>query len=182
MEAVSIFVETHNRVGAAAARHPFGAGAGDARTAMARKPSKTLTERELEIMQVLWSLGQARLGEVQEALNQKSDEPVAPSTVATQLNLLIHKGYIRQVGRPGRSLYVPICGREETTRDLVGDFLSRVGLGRAPAFLIQLLKEERLTAEDRAALQQILRESESPSSRRSRSRPSTPPSAEETPS
>jgi BlaI family transcriptional regulator, penicillinase repressor len=149
---------------------------------MARKPSKTLTERELEIMQVLWSLGQARLGEVQEALNQQSDEPVAPSTVATQLNLLIHKGYVMQTGRPGRSVYVPACGREETTRDLVGDFLSRVGLGRVPAFLIQLLKDERLTAEDRAALQEILRESESPTPRRSRPRTSPPPSSEETPS
>ena len=132
-------------------------------------------------MQVLWSLGQARLGEVQDALNHKSGEAVAPSTVATQLNLLIHKGYVRQTGRPGRSLYVPTCGREETTRDLLGDFLSRVGLGRAPAFLIQLLRDERLTAEDRAALQEILRESEPPTSRRARSRSAPPPPAEDTP-
>lgn len=131
-------------------------------------------------MQVLWSLGQARLGEVQDALNRQSGEPVAPSTVATQLNLLIHKGYVRQTGRPGRSRYVPLCGREETTRDLLGDFLSRVGLGRAPAFLIQLLKDEKLTAEDRAALQEILRESEAKASRRPRTRPASPPPAEGT--
>src|SRR5262249_24881939 len=108
---------------------------------MARKPSKTLTEGELEIMQVLWSLGQARLGEVQEALNSKG-EPVAPSTVSTQLNLLIQKGYVNQTGRPGRSLYVPTCTREEATRGLLEDFLARVGLGGTPAFLIQLLKNE----------------------------------------
>ena len=147
---------------------------------MARKPSKHLTERELEIMQVLWSLGQARLGEVQDALNQQSGEAVAPSTVATQLNLLMHKGYVMQTGRPGRSLYVPTRSREEATRDLLGAFLSRVGLGRAPAFLIQMLKDERLTDQDRAALQEILRESEPPSSRRSRPRSAPPPSSEET--
>jgi BlaI family penicillinase repressor len=135
---------------------------------MARKPSKNLTERELEIMQVLWSLGQARLGEIQEALNQQTSEPVAPSTVATQLNLLMHKGYVAQSGRPGRSLYVPTCSREDATRSLLDDFLTRVGLGRAPAFLIQLLKDEKLTAEDRAALQEILRESETGPSRRTR--------------
>src|SRR5262245_65587183 len=111
-------------------------------------------------MQVHWSLGQARLGEVQEALNQQTAEPVAPSTVATQLNLLIQKGYVTQSGRPGRSLYVPTCGREETTRGLLGDFLARVGLGRTPAFLIQLLKDEKLTPADREALEEILRESE----------------------
>jgi len=145
---------------------------------MARRPSKNLTERELEIMQVLWSLGQARLGEIQDALNQQGSEPVAPSTVSTQLSLLIHKGYITQTGRHGRSVYVPTCTREEATRTLLDDFLARVGLGRAPAFLIQLLKEEPLTAADRAALQEILRESESGGSRRSRHR-STPPSSEE---
>jgi BlaI family penicillinase repressor len=127
---------------------------------MARKPAKTLTERQLEIMHVLWSLGQARLGEIQEALNQKGPEPVAPSTVATQLNLLVQKGFVGQNGRPGRSVYVPACSRQDATRSLVDDFLSRVGLGRAPAFLIQLLKDEPLTAEDRNALKEILRDSE----------------------
>jgi predicted transcriptional regulator len=147
---------------------------------MARRPSKHLTERELEIMQVLWSLGQARLGEVQEALNRQGGEPVAPSTVATQLNLLIQKGYVTQAGRPWRSLYVPTCSREEATRNLVTDFLARVGLGRAPAFLIELLKQERLSDEDRAALQDMLRESETKSPRRTRGRPAPRPPSEDT--
>jgi predicted transcriptional regulator len=132
---------------------------------MARKPSKNLTDRELEIMQVLWSLQEARLGEIQDALN-RSGAPVAPSTVATQINLLIHKGYVTQTGRPGRSLYAPTCSREETTRTLLHDFLSRVGLSRAPGFLIQMLKNERLTAEDRAALQELLRDTEPETPRR----------------
>jgi predicted transcriptional regulator len=148
---------------------------------MARRPSKNLTERELEIMQVLWSLGQARLGEIQEGLNQQGSDPVAPSTVSTQLSLLIHKGYVTQTGRHGRSVYRPTCTREEATRSLLDEFLARVGLGRAPAFLIQLLKEERLTAEDRAALQEILRESEAGASRRPRQRSTPPPSEEDTP-
>jgi len=148
---------------------------------MARKPSKKLTERELEIMQVLWSLGQARLGEVQEALNQQSGEPVAPSTVATQLNLLIHKGYVTQSGRLGRSVYLPTCTREEATRGLLDDFLARVGLGGAPAFLIQLLRNEKLSAADRAALEEVLRESAPEKPRRPRPRPDTPPSSEKQP-
>jgi BlaI family penicillinase repressor len=138
---------------------------------MARKPTKNLTERELEIMHVLWSLGQARLGEIQEALN-RSGEAVAPSTVSTQLNALIHKGYVTQSGRFGRSLYAPTCSREETTRDLFDDFLSKVGLARTPAFLIQMLKDENLTDEDREALKEILRDSESETLRPPR--PETP--------
>src|SRR5438876_7359516 len=145
---------------------------------MARKSSNNLTERELDIMQVLWALGEARLGEIQDALN-RSGEPVAPSTVATQLNLLVHKGYVTQTGRHGRSLYVPTCSREEATKSLLDDFLARVGLGRAPGFLIQLLKHERLTAADRTALQELLREN-AESSRRSRSRSSRPAAEDKT--
>jgi predicted transcriptional regulator len=144
---------------------------------MARRPAKTLTERELEIMQVIWELGEARLGEVQEALNERG-EPVAASTVATQLNLLVHKGYLTQAGRPGRSVYVPTCTREEATKNLFDDFLTRVGLGQGPAFLIQMLKNERLSDEDRAALEEILRESRPERPRKPRSRPTPRPSEE----
>jgi predicted transcriptional regulator len=146
---------------------------------MARKPTKNLTERELEIMQVLWSQSGARLGEVQDALN-RSGEPVAPSTVATQLNLLMHKGYVTQTGRPGRSRYEPTCTREEATKNLLDDFLSRVGLGRAPAFLIEMLKQERLSAADRAALHELLKDDPTETPRRPRTR-SAPPAQKETP-
>jgi predicted transcriptional regulator len=124
---------------------------------MARKAAKNLTERELEIMHIVWDRGEVRLGDVQDALNERGD-PVAPSTVATQLNILLQKGYLKQTGRHGRYLYVPARSREEATKALLDGFLDRVGLGKSPAFLISLLKREKLSADDRAALEEILRE------------------------
>ena len=104
------------------------------------------TAQRTEDLAILESL-EAELAEIDAALARVADgsygtdeltgEPVAPSTVATQLDLLMHKGYVTQTGRPGRSVYVPTCTREEATKDLLDDFLARVGLGRAPAFLIQ---------------------------------------------
>ena len=135
---------------------------------MARKPSKNLTERELEIMHVLWDLHEAPFGTIQDALNSQG-EPVAPSTVATQLNLLVHKGYVTQTGRPGRYLYVATCSKEEATKSLLDAFLARIGMQGSPSFLIQMLKAEKLSAADRAALQEILREQETQAHSRSRS-------------
>jgi predicted transcriptional regulator len=134
---------------------------------MARKPLKNLTERELEIMHVLWALGEAPLGAVQDALNRRG-EPVAPSTVATQLNLLVHKGFVAQSGRPGRYLYLPACTREEATKNVLDSFLARVGLDRSPSFLIQLLKAEKLSPAERAELEALLSEQESEPPRRPR--------------
>jgi predicted transcriptional regulator len=137
---------------------------------MARKPSKNLTERELEIMQIVWERGEARLGDVQDALNRHG-EPVAPSTVGTQLAILLAKGYLVQTGRHGRYVYQAACTKEEATKSLLDQFLARVGLGRSPSFLIQLLRREKLSADDRAALEEILRPKETASPRRARSRP-----------
>jgi predicted transcriptional regulator len=143
---------------------------------MARKSSKNLTERELEIMQIIWDLREAHLGDVQAALNRSGDS-VAASTVATQLNILVNKGYLEQTGRHGRYLYVPSCSREQATKNLLDDFLDRVGLGRAPSFLIGLLKRERLSPEDRAALQDLL---DGPERKRSpRSRATDTPAGED---
>jgi len=128
-------------------------------------------------MQILWTLGEARLGQVQEALGRDSD-PVAPSTAATLLGILVNKGYLTQQGRLGRYLYVPTHSREEVTRGLLDDFLTRVGLDRSPSFLIQLLKGETLSAEDRAALRAILREA-GPGSQRQRSQPREGDSSQE---
>jgi predicted transcriptional regulator len=147
---------------------------------MARRASKNLTERELEIMQVIWSLGEARLGDVHDALN-RGGEPVALSTVATQLNLLVNKGYLTQNGRHGRYLYAPARTKEEATKNLLDDFLDRVGLGRSPGFLIQLLRAEKLSSDDRAALEAILREGRKEAPRRSRARPNDQAAAEDQP-
>jgi predicted transcriptional regulator len=122
---------------------------------MARKPSKNLTERELEIMLVIWDRTEADLDDVRKALNRHG-EPVAPSTVATQLKLLCHKGFLNQKGRPGHYVYTPTCSRANATKSLLDAFLARIGLARSPSFLIELLKAEKLSAQDRAALQAIL--------------------------
>jgi BlaI family transcriptional regulator, penicillinase repressor len=145
---------------------------------MARKPSRNLTDRELEIMQVFWSLGEARLGDVHDALNGQG-EPVAVSTVATQLASLAAKGYLTQSGRHGRFLYAPACSREQATKNLLDDFLDRVGLSGSPAFLIQLLKAEKLSRADRAELEALL--GETPKSAPRRAQAENPPAPEANP-
>jgi predicted transcriptional regulator len=134
---------------------------------MARRPSKNLTERELEIMQIIWERQEVRLSDVQEALN-RCGPPVAPSTVATQLNILVNKGYLTQSGRHGRYVYAPTYSKEDATKSLLDEFLTRVGLGRTPSFLIGLLKREKLSAADRAALADILQEERPNAARRGR--------------
>jgi len=59
---------------------------------MARKPSKTLTDGELRIMEVLWQKKNASVRDVCDVLNEKDD--VAYNTVQTMMRILEDKGYL----------------------------------------------------------------------------------------
>jgi predicted transcriptional regulator len=59
-----------------------------------RKPSRTLTPQELELMKLVWSRGQATVRDVYEAL--LVDRRIAYTTVMTMMNVLEKKGHLRK--------------------------------------------------------------------------------------
>ena len=67
---------------------------------MARRKSRTLTELELEIMQVVWDEEEVTSEVVASAL-AKTGQPLAPPSVRTMLGILQEKGYVsrRREGR-----------------------------------------------------------------------------------
>ena len=75
---------------------------------MPRPPSDFLTEREAQIMEVLWSQGDATAESVRQAL---PDEP-HDSTVRTLLRILRDKGYVRVTGRQPAK-YQPRVSRKQ---------------------------------------------------------------------
>ena len=78
---------------------------------MARKESKTLTEGELRIMEVVWKLQNASVKDVTDVLQAK--EAVAYNTVQTMLRILETKGYLTHV-KSGRSfIYHPVVERKK---------------------------------------------------------------------
>jgi predicted transcriptional regulator len=75
---------------------------------MTAKPApSSLTKRERQIMDALYRLGRATVGEI---LTEMSAAP-SYSTVRTQLRVLEEKGHIRHEAQGLRYLYVPIVPR-----------------------------------------------------------------------
>src|SRR5438477_12743576 len=91
---------------------------------MARKKSPTLTEAELRIMQALWALKRATVGEVTEAL--KDDARLAYTTVLTMMEILKKKGYVAHE-KAGRAFgYEPVVAREDARRGAVKHDAKRI--------------------------------------------------------
>ena len=71
-----------------------------------RPKSDTLTGQELEIMKVIWPLGQATVREVYDALRAR--RTVAYTTVQTMMNILETKGHLKKEPGEKAQIYAPV--------------------------------------------------------------------------
>lgn len=113
---------------------------------MARKKSRTLTDGEHRIMEVLWEKGSATVAEVAEALQGKDGS--AYTTVLTMLRIMHTKGYItcRKDGRA--HVYTPKVQRETAARKAVRQLLQKFFAGSPGELVLSFLRDEDLRPEE----------------------------------
>jgi predicted transcriptional regulator len=121
-----------------------------------RKPSRTLTPQELEIMKVVWAGGSATVREVYESLRAR--RRIAYTTVMTMMNVLERKGHLRK-RTEGRSFrYQPARPRAQVVKAMVRDFLDRVFGGQAAPLLVHLLEDRQVSDEELRDLARRIKE------------------------
>jgi predicted transcriptional regulator len=124
---------------------------------MGRPKTRELTERELEVMQIFWARGDATAAEARDLL-AASVRVLTYPTVANLVRALEDKGFLRQVNDQRPFVYRPARSYEEVTGRLLGDLIQRVFHGSRAQLLYRLVEHRKLTADERAVLEQILKE------------------------
>jgi len=128
------------------------------------RKTQMVTDRELEIMKVLWARGQASVRDVQEDLNKETG-PVAYSTVQTLLNIMEEKkGLVRHVVEGRTFIYHPKKSSERTIRELTRKFVDRVFDGALDRVMVALLDSKPPTAEDLERMRAMIDEAQKQSS------------------
>jgi BlaI family transcriptional regulator, penicillinase repressor len=125
--------------------------------AMARLPAKDLTERELEVMHVFWSQGEATAALARGRLAATGLDRTYV-TIANLVRGLHEKGFLRQLNAERPFVYRAVRSFEEVSGRLLGDLVQRVFRGSRAQALCRLVEARRLTAEERAVLEQTLKE------------------------
>src|SRR5262245_18783811 len=126
---------------------------------MARPAAKELTERELEVMHVFWKRGELTAAAARDHLAEQGIDR-AYVTVANLVRLLVEKGFLEPTNAERPFRYRPVRAFQDVSRNLVRDLVQRVFLGSREELLVQILGHKRLTAKERAVLEQILKEQE----------------------
>jgi predicted transcriptional regulator len=118
---------------------------------------QAVAKSELEVAQVVWKLGEARVRDVVDALAAADPEKKLDFwTVQTYLRRLKAKGYLR-TRREGRAdVYLPAVRPTSVLKDMVNDFVNRLFDGEALPLVHHLIDDRRLSNEEIDQLQATL--------------------------
>jgi predicted transcriptional regulator len=110
------------------------------------------TERELDIMQVLWDRGGSTVSEVQSSL----DDALAYNTVLTMLRVLEEKGHVSRTVEGRAHRYRPVVEREEAGSSALGRVTRKLFQGSPEALLLNLVNQPGVTREDVERMRDLL--------------------------
>lgn len=121
---------------------------------MPRKTKDTPSDREMQVMSVVWHLKQPTVAEVQQELNQLWEPEVAYNTVLTHLRSLRAKGWVGAVDEGRAHRYLPAVSRRYARFLALTDLAEVLFEGSREQLLTELVRDRTLTP---ATLQRLRR-------------------------
>jgi len=117
-----------------------------------------LSPLELEVMNVVWDLGECSSAEVIEVFSEKRQ--LAETTIRTVLANIRKKGYLEPVPTVERGFRVkPVVSKREVARRSLKQMLSNLFDGSPREAISFLIKEEEIDQKDLDELKSLLDES-----------------------
>ena len=126
---------------------------------MGRRRSRTLTEVELQFMQVIWDAEDASAEEVRDAL-AKQKYRLTNGSVRKILSILLTKGYLTRRKFSHRYLYQAQVSRERANRSLLEDLYDRAFGGSATYMVAALLDSRMVKDGDLKKIKKLIAEKE----------------------
>jgi predicted transcriptional regulator len=126
---------------------------------MPRKKTKGFTERESEIMSILWERGSASVEEIRERL---TGAPSA-STVRTLLAIMADRGLVADDGKGYAKRYHARIDRAEAQGPALRRMIDTLFAGSAEALVLRLMDEGEVDLDQLQRLQARLRGGEAKS-------------------
>ena len=121
---------------------------------MPPRPSGTLTEAELRIMNVLWRMGSGTVQQVRDSIGETPS--LAYNSVLTTIRVLERKGYLKHLKDGRAHVFTPLVGQQEATRSEIRHLVSRFFKNSHEQLVLNLLEDQGLGREEIARLRQMI--------------------------
>lgn len=112
------------------------------------------TESELEILQVLWALGQATVRQVNDELNKKRE--IGYTTTLKLMQIMFEKKLVTRIEEGRYHLYQAAVSEDETQQQLLDIFVDTAFKGSAMKLVMQALGNHQSSAEELDEIKKLI--------------------------
>ena len=112
------------------------------------------TDREMDVMAILWQMGGATVAEVREQLS----DDLAYTTVLTVLRTLEEKGHVGHTEEGKAHRYHPLVARAHAGESLLRRMTRKLFQGSPELLLTHLVSDRNLSAEELRRMRRLLDE------------------------
>jgi predicted transcriptional regulator len=117
-------------------------------------PDLHLTQRELDIMSVLWELGEATVTEVRDRV----DRDLAYTSISSMIRTLEIKGYVSHRRGEGKThVYFPVIKPEAAGESALSRVLDKIYGGSPIKLLAHLVQQQRLSPKELDRMRDLLK-------------------------
>jgi predicted transcriptional regulator len=115
-----------------------------------------LTQRELDIMSVLWERGEATVTEVRDQV----DPDLAYTSISSMIRTLEMKGYVSHRRGEGKThVYFPVIDAEAAGESALSRVLNKIYGGSPIKLLAHLVDQNRLSEKELMRMRELLKSS-----------------------
>jgi len=120
---------------------------------MARRQTRTFTERELEILRILWDKGEATVRDIQQGLPPGRHY----NTILTIIRVLEKKGHVTHKQEGRGFVYRAVAQPEESRSHALSHFVESVFGGSSESLVVNMVEAGNLTLDELDEIRRKLR-------------------------
>ncbi len=121
---------------------------------MAKEKMPQPTDRELQILRILWDDGPSTVRQVNSAMNRKNQ--VGYTTTLKLMQIMAEKGLLVRDKSQFKHIYQPAITEESTQKQLIGQLLDRAFSGSAEKLVMRALSAKKVSAAELAKIRKML--------------------------
>ncbi len=108
------------------------------------------SERELDLLKVMWQLGEAKVRDIHDALCP--DGECAFTTVQTLVRIMQQKGFVTKRSEGRTDFYTPVY----TLEDATSRFVNKLFDGAVDRFVLSMISAEDVSADEMRDLEKMI--------------------------
>ena len=116
------------------------------------------TEKELQILSILWSQGPSTVRDINKVMNR--DEDTGYTTTLKLMQIMYEKGLLKRNESAKTHIYSPAHSEAQVQEEVIDNLLNRVFAGSTEKLVLRALSSKKVSIEELAKIKKMINQKE----------------------